>query len=105
MVTGSGLAIATFGIPRTSNTCHVGFDASWCGIIETSGGGWIDSAAAYPQDVRIFSADVWLGLLSLMAWESSSKIPTDSNGGGDVRMLLIIELKQRDPRIFGVSGC
>ena len=102
---GLGTCCSHFGIASTSDTCHVGFDASWCGIIWTSVGGWIDSAAAYPRDVRIFSPDVWLGLLSLMAWVSSSKIATDSSGSGNVCMLLIIELKLRDPRMFGVSGC
>ena len=58
---------------------------------------WIDSGA-HLLDVRIFLADVWLGLLSLMAWTSLLKIPTDSSVTMDVRALLMIELRLRDAR-------
>ena len=73
-------------------------NASWLWMIKTSVDDWIDSAVAHFLDVRIFSADFWLGLPSLIVSTSLSKISTNSSVTRGVRALLMIEMRLRDVR-------
>ena len=73
-------------------------NASWLRMIKTSLDDWIDSTVAHFLDVRISSADFWLGLPSLRVFASLSKIPTHSSVTRGVRALLMIEMRLRDVR-------
>ena len=73
-------------------------NASWLGMIKTSVDDWIDSAAVHFLDVRIFYADFWLGLASLIVFTSLSKMSTNSSVTRGVCALLMIEMRLRDVR-------